>query len=68
MPSTPQTQSFNRKSLTVFTKCDDLAKLDGTEVALLTRKKTKISIYQSNDFWFSQEDIVDLNYAFRDSN
>lgn len=51
MPSTPQTQSFNRKSITFNTKCDELAKLDGTEIVLLVRRKAKISIYQTDDFF-----------------
>ena len=61
MPSTPQIQSFNRKSLTVFTKCDELARLDGTEVAVFIRRKNQISFYQSHEFWLSREDIVGLS-------
>ena len=67
MPSTPQTQSFNRKSLTVFTKCDELAKLEGIEVTIFMRRKNQISIYQSHDFWLSKDDIVSIIYTCPES-
>ena len=67
MPSTPQTQSFNRKSITLFTKCDELAKIDGTEVFLLIRRRSKISIYQTDGFWLSQDDIVGFSPPFETS-
>ena len=64
MPSTPQTQSSNKKSITLFTKCDKLAKIDGTEVVLLIRRRSKIEIYQTDGFWLSQDDIVGFSHAF----
>jgi hypothetical protein len=64
MPSTPQTQSFNRKPKVVFTKCDELTRLDGTETTLLIRRKNQICIYQSKEFWLSQEDVVGLTVPF----
>ena len=67
MPSTPQTQSFNRKSLTVFMKCDELAKLEGTEVTIFMRRKNQISIYQFHDFWLSKDDKVSISYTFPES-
>ena len=50
--------------MTLFTKCDDLAKLDNIEIALIIRRKNQIFLYQTNDFWLSQEDIVRLGSRF----
>jgi hypothetical protein len=64
MPSKTYTQSFNRKSKNVFTKCDELTRLDGTKTVLLIRRKNPIYIYQSKEFWLSQEDIIGLIVPF----
>src|SRR2546421_8455222 len=58
MPSTAETQAYNRGLTTLLIKGDKLARQCGAKVAISLRRNNKLVAYRTEGFWLSKEEIV----------